>query len=59
MPFGIGQPVWVDDPSFDLDYHVRHSAVPEPGGVAELRALMGRLMSQELDRSRPLWETWM
>ncbi len=55
----LGQPVWVDDPHFRLDYHLRHTALPAPGGPDELRDLMGRLMSQELDRRRPLWEAWM
>jgi WS/DGAT/MGAT family acyltransferase len=50
--------VWVDDPHFRLDYHVRHTALPPPGSTDDLRNLMGRLMSQELDRNRPLWETW-
>jgi len=58
VPGGIGRPVWVDDPHFRLDYHVRHTALPPPGSVDDLRNLMGRLMSQELDRNRPLWETW-
>jgi diacylglycerol O-acyltransferase / wax synthase len=59
VPGGVGRPVWVDDPHFRLDYHVRHTALPPPGTSADLRNLMGRLMSQELDRRRPLWETWM
>jgi diacylglycerol O-acyltransferase len=58
VPGGLAHPVWVDDPAFNLRYHVRHSALPEPGGDAELEILVGRLMSQELDRSRPLWEAW-
>ena len=58
-PSNIGRPVWVDDPHFRLEYHVRHSALPPPGGHSELRALVGRLMSQQLDRHRPLWENWM
>jgi diacylglycerol O-acyltransferase / wax synthase len=58
VPAGLGRPVWVDDPHFRLDYHVRHTALPPPGDVQDLRNLMGRLMSQELDRNRPLWETW-
>ena len=58
VPGGLGRPVWVDDPYFRLDYHVRHTALPPPGSVQDLRNLMGRLMSQELDRNRPLWETW-
>jgi diacylglycerol O-acyltransferase len=59
VPGGLAHPVWVDDAGFNLDYHVRHSALPAPGGEAELEHLMGRLMSQELDRARPLWEAWM
>jgi diacylglycerol O-acyltransferase / wax synthase len=58
VPGGLTHPVWVDDSQFHLGYHVRHSALPPPGGEAELEHLMGRLMSQELDRDRPLWEAW-
>ena len=58
VPAGLGHPVWVDDPNFNLTYHVRHSALPSPGDEHDLENLMGRLMSQELDRSRPLWEVW-
>jgi WS/DGAT/MGAT family acyltransferase len=58
VPFNLGRPVWVDDPHFNLDYHVRHTALPTPGGEAELRRLVGRVMSQQLDRSKPLWEMW-
>jgi WS/DGAT/MGAT family acyltransferase len=50
--------VWVDDPHFNLDYHVRHTGLPGGGGDLALRRLMGRLMSQPLDRDRPLWEAW-
>jgi diacylglycerol O-acyltransferase / wax synthase len=56
VPLGQGRPVWIDDPSFHAEYHVRHSALPSPGGEAELKALAGRVFSQELDRSKPLWE---
>lgn len=59
VPAGLGHPVWVDDDAFDLDYHLRHSALPAPGGERELENLMGRLMSQELNRDRPLWEAWL
>jgi len=59
VPLDLGRPVWVDDPHFRLEYHVRHTALPAPGGDEELCALMGRLMSQPLDRNRPLWETWL
>ena len=58
VPFDLGRPVWVDDPHFNLEYHVRHSALPPPGSNSDLERLMGRLMSQELDRNRPLWEAW-
>jgi diacylglycerol O-acyltransferase len=51
-------PIWVDDPRFDLRYHVRHSALPQPGGDAELKELAGRVASQALDRDKPLWEIW-
>ncbi|MBK9181139.1 MAG: wax ester/triacylglycerol synthase family O-acyltransferase [Acidimicrobiales bacterium] len=58
VPFDLGRPVWVDDPHFTITYHLRHTALPSPGSEADLKNLMARLMSQELDRNRPLWETW-
>jgi len=58
-PLGLGRPVWQDDPHFNLAYHLRHTALPPPGDDADLCRLMARLMSQPLDRSRPLWEAWM
>src|SRR5947209_6352993 len=57
-PLRVGPPVWIDDPHFNLDYHVRHTALAAPGGEDELRTLVGRVMSQQLDRARPLWEMW-
>ncbi|HTO97816.1 MAG TPA: wax ester/triacylglycerol synthase family O-acyltransferase [Myxococcales bacterium] len=54
----FGQPIWVDDPHFNLDYHVRHTSLPKPGGDAQLKALCGRIFSQALDRTKPLWEIW-
>jgi diacylglycerol O-acyltransferase len=57
VPFE-GHPVWVDDEHFHLDYHVRHTALPSPGTDQQLKDLVGRLMSQQLDRTRPLWELW-
>jgi len=57
-PLALGWPVWVDDPHFNLEYHVRRTALPAPGAEAELRNLIGRLMSQQLDRGKPLWEIW-
>lgn len=53
-----GSPVWVDDEHFHLEYHVRHIALPHPGSTAQLKDLVGRLMSQQLDRSKPLWELY-
>jgi len=58
VPLDLGRPVWVDDPHFNIDYHVRHTALPAPGGDAELRMLVGRVMAQQLDRAKPLWENW-
>jgi WS/DGAT/MGAT family acyltransferase len=54
----LGHPVWVDDERFNLDYHLRHTALPEPGDERQLKRLMGRIMSQKLERHRPLWEMW-
>ncbi|MBK5289847.1 MAG: wax ester/triacylglycerol synthase family O-acyltransferase [Acidimicrobiia bacterium] len=59
VPLELGRPVWVDDPHFDLGYHLRHVALPAPGDDAAFCRLMGRLMSEPLDRQRPLWETWL
>jgi diacylglycerol O-acyltransferase / wax synthase len=58
VPFELGRPVWVDDQHFNIEYHLRHTALPAPGGENELRKLVGRVMSQQLDRSKPLWEIW-
>ncbi len=57
--FEMGRPFWVDDPQFNLDYHVRHTALPSPGSLEQLRGLVGRIFSQRLDRSKPLWEVWL
>lgn len=51
-------PVWVDDASFDISYHVRHTSLPRPGTIDQLHDLTGRLMSQPMDQGRPLWELW-
>jgi diacylglycerol O-acyltransferase / wax synthase len=56
--FEMGRPLWVDDPSFNLEYHVRHTALASPGGLEQLRVLTARIFSQRLDRSKPLWECW-
>ncbi len=53
-----GNPVWVDDPRFNLAYHVRHTSLPRPGSTRKLKRLAGRILSQKLDRSKPLWEMW-
>jgi diacylglycerol O-acyltransferase / wax synthase len=58
-PLAQARPVWVDDPHFNVGYHVRHTALPEPAGEAELRRLAGRVFSQQLDRAKPLWEIWL
>jgi WS/DGAT/MGAT family acyltransferase len=52
------QPVWIDDGSFNLLYHLRHTALPAPGDMRRLKRLAGRIMSQQLDRGKPLWELW-
>ena len=57
--FEMGRPFWIDDPRFNLDYHVRHTALPAPGSLEQLRGLVGRIFSQRLDRSKPLWEVWL
>jgi len=59
VPLSLGPPVWVDDPHFDIRYHVRHTALPAPGGDEQLRKLMARVMTQRLDRDYPLWEYWL
>jgi diacylglycerol O-acyltransferase / wax synthase len=58
-PVETGRPFWIDDPSFNLAYHARHSALPAPGSEEQLRNIAGRLFSQALDRSKPLWELWL
>jgi diacylglycerol O-acyltransferase len=58
VPLRLGHPVWVDDPHFDIGYHVRRTAIPAPGGLLELADLAGDIASRQLDRSKPLWEIW-
>jgi diacylglycerol O-acyltransferase / wax synthase len=58
IPF-FDHSVWVDDPHFDIDYHIRHTALPRPGNSDQLKKLSARIMAQPLDRKRPLWETWL
>jgi diacylglycerol O-acyltransferase / wax synthase len=59
VPLGQGRPVWVDDPHLNLDYHVRQTALPAPGSEEQLRNLAARIFSQQLDRTKPLWEMWL
>jgi hypothetical protein len=54
----FGHPVWVDDTHFNLNYHLRHTSLPRPGGLRALKRLAGRILSQKLDRGKPLWEMW-
>jgi diacylglycerol O-acyltransferase / wax synthase len=58
VPFGIDLPYWIEDPDFDLDYHVRHHAVPPPGTPKQLAEVVSRIHARALDRSRPLWELY-
>ena len=58
VPFGLDLPYWIDDPDFDIDYHVRHHAVPPPGTPQQLAEVVNRIISRPLDRSRPLWELY-
>ena len=58
-PLQTGRPLWVDDPDFNLEYHVRHTALPAPGSEEQLLLLAGRIASQQLDRAKPLWESWL
>ncbi|HET6561069.1 MAG TPA: wax ester/triacylglycerol synthase family O-acyltransferase [Marmoricola sp.] len=59
VPGGLAPPVWVDDDDFDLTYHVRQSAVPRPGSMAQVQELVARIITRPLDRSRPLWEMYL
>jgi diacylglycerol O-acyltransferase len=58
VPLQLGRPLWVDDPHFQILYHVRHTAVPSPGSDEQLRNLAGRVLGQRLDLAKPLWELW-
>ena len=59
VPFGIDLPYWVEDPAFDLDFHIRDSAVPPPGDDRQLAETVARIFARPLDRSRPLWELYL
>ena len=58
VPFGLHHPIWIEDPDFDLDYHMRRAALPAPGGSRELAEFAEEVMSRPLDRNRPLWEMY-
>jgi WS/DGAT/MGAT family acyltransferase len=58
-PLDSGRPLWADDPTFNLEYHIRHAALPAPGTEDQLFQLTARIVSQQLDRSKPLWESWL
>lgn len=58
IPLHLGQPIWADDPDFDLSYHLRRAALPRPGGMAELLDYVARIHARPLDRRRPLWEVY-
>src|ERR1700738_4883630 len=59
VPLDLGRPVWSDDAHFNVEYHIRHTALPSRGGEPELRRRVGRVRAQQLDRPKPLWEMWM
>ncbi len=59
VPLHLSTPAWVDDPHFSIDYHVRHSALPEPGDDEQLKRLFSRVMGIPLDTRRPVWEAWL
>jgi WS/DGAT/MGAT family acyltransferase len=59
VPLGQGRPVWVDDPHFNIEYHVRATALPPPGNEEQLKRLASRVFAQQLDRTKPLWEIWL
>jgi diacylglycerol O-acyltransferase / wax synthase len=59
VPFGLDQPVWIDDEHFDIEYHVREIALPKPGSDAQLAEQVARIHARPLDRAKPLWETYL
>ena len=58
VPLGLHHPLWIEDPDFDLDFHLHHIAVPSPGGSHQLAALAEEIVARPLDRRKPLWESW-
>src|SRR5690242_17188443 len=59
VPFGLGRPYWVDDPEFDIEFHLRELSLPKPGDDAQLGEQVSRIHARPLDRSRPLWELYL
>jgi len=59
VPLGLDLPYWVEDPDFDLDFHIRETAVPPPGEAAQVAETVARICARPLDRSRPLWELYL
>ena len=58
MPLKLDHPFWIQDPTFNLDFHVRHTAVPAPGGRTQIQNLVARIIGRPLDRDHPLWESY-
>ena len=58
VPLGLDHPYWIEDPDFDLDFHLRHIGLPQPGDDQQLSDLISRIHARPLDRSRPLWEMY-
>src|ERR1700710_36584 len=58
VPFALDHPIWIEDPDFDLEYHVRRATLAAPGGMDEVAALTADIAGRQLDRTRPLWEFW-
>ena len=58
VPFGLHHPVWIEDPDFDLDHHIRTTSLPAPGDAEQLASVVAELSERPLDRTRPLWEIW-
>jgi WS/DGAT/MGAT family acyltransferase len=58
IPYGLGRPVWVDDPHFNIAHHLRQTSLPAPGDERTLKELVAQIMSRQLDRAKPLWEMW-
>ncbi|WP_440713791.1 wax ester/triacylglycerol synthase domain-containing protein [Gordonia sp. FQ] len=59
VSLGLARPLWIDDPDFDVTFHVRLSAIPQPGSDTQLQELIARVMSRPLDRRRPMWELYL